>query len=249
MRCVAVDWSGRERGAAEHIWIAEAEGGRLTFLENGRSAEQVVDWLTARRPDVVGLDFAFSFPAWFCAEREWRTGPEVWSGVAGEAGERLLTEERDPFWGRTRPRPPADSARPQLRDAERRIGTKSPFQIGGAGAVGTGSIRGMRHLLTLRAAGFAIWPFDPPRGPVVLEIYPRLMYREALRKSRWRERHRAFTAWFPGEPMLERAAGSEDAFDAAVSALVMSNEAEALRSLPDLSSGALEGVIWSPRNR
>ena len=35
---------------------------------------------------------------------------------------------------------------------------KSTFQIGGAGAVGTGSLRGMPHLLTLREAGCAVWP-------------------------------------------------------------------------------------------
>lgn len=36
----------------------------------------------------------------------------------------------------------------------------SGFQIGGAGAVGTGAVRGMPMLARLRAAGFAIWPFD-----------------------------------------------------------------------------------------
>lgn len=55
------------------------------------------------------------------------------------------------------------------------IRPKSVFQIGGAGAVGTGSLRGMPILKRLRDAGFAVWPFDAPRWPCVVEIYPRLL--------------------------------------------------------------------------
>ena len=49
------------------------------------------------------------------------------------------------------------------------------FQIGGAGAVGTGSIRGMPHLLTLADSGFTIWPFVSGGLPTVVEIYPRAL--------------------------------------------------------------------------
>src|SRR6202012_1913196 len=49
-------------------------------------------------------------------------------------------------------------------DAERAakmkgITAKSPFQIGGSGSVGTGSLRAMPALLRLREAGFRVWPF------------------------------------------------------------------------------------------
>jgi hypothetical protein len=53
---------------------------------------------------------------------------------------------------------------------------------------------------------------------------------------------------FPEQPrdLIERAAGSEDAFDAAVSALVM---AASLETLPSLSDDVyrIEGKIWRPR--
>jgi hypothetical protein len=252
VRCVAVDWSGRQRGDAEFIWIAEAVDGRLTFLENGRSRCEVVAWLIARRPEVVGIDFAFSFASWYCRERHWSTGPEVWSGVSGEGGERLLREERDPFWGRTTRRPADDPSRPQLRETERRLSTKSAFQIGGAGAVGTGSIRGMPHLLELRAHGFTIWPFDGhAAAPLAVEIYPRALYPQSPGqprpvKSSGPSRRRHLAGWFAGEPLLTRAAGSEDAFDAAVSALVMSEHGNALAALPARPDRALEGEIWIP---
>lgn len=48
--------------------------------------------------------------------------------------------------------------------------------------------------------------------------------------------------------MLERAAGSEDAFDAAVSTLVMAGAADQLAALspsPDPTT-AVEGKIWRP---
>ena len=62
-RVIAIDWSGAASGAKNKIWIAEALAGELLFLEDGRSREQVVDWLIERRTQVpeaiVGIDFAF----------------------------------------------------------------------------------------------------------------------------------------------------------------------------------------------
>jgi hypothetical protein len=49
--------------------------------------------------------------------------------------------------------------------------------------------------------------------------------------------------------MLERAAGSEDAFDAAVSALVMAAHIEEIEALQQTADPIelLEGRIWVPR--
>src|SRR5688572_2860177 len=58
----------------------------------------------------------------------------------------------------------------------------STFQIGGAGAVGTGSLRGMPFLQVLLAAGWSIWPFMTTRLPMAIEIYPRLLTGD-VRKS------------------------------------------------------------------
>ena len=248
MRCVAVDWSGKAARAAEFIWIAEVRDGTLSFLENGRDRAGAIQWLVARATEdprlVAGLDFAFSFPAWYCAQRGWRSGPEVWAALDDDEVARLL-DEPPPFWGRTRRRGPE----PALRVTEAGVGARSVFQIGGAGAVGTGSIRGMGHLLTLADAGFAVWPFHGSGPPVALEIYPRLMYPRPVIKSRWRARHELLLDCFAEQPseLLERAAGSEDAFDAAVSALVMARYADALATLAIDPELALEGRVWAPR--
>jgi hypothetical protein len=252
VRCVAVDWSGRVTGAQRFIWIAEAVDGRLTVLEDGRDREEAIDWVIARAatyPELVaGFDFAFSFPAWYCQTRGWRDGPSVWRAMAAE-GEALLATCPDPFWGRPGHGRPGSVQR-GLRETDRVDirGAKSVFQIGGSGAVGTGSVRGMPQLLALRAAGFAVWPFDPPRLPLAIEIYPRAMYGRAVVKSRGSDRRRALDQRLAGQPaeLLTRAAASEDAFDAAVSAFVMSRSEAALRALSFDQAWTLEGRAWTP---
>jgi hypothetical protein len=109
-------------------------------------------------------------------------------------------------------------------------------------------------LARLRAAGFAIWPFDPPRWPLVLEIWPRQLT-GPVRKSDPAARRRyldALARTHPGRlgsPDLVALAGSsDDAFDAAVAALALS---AGLRSLDDLPrslppQAGLEGWIWAP---
>ncbi len=128
---------------------------------------------------------------------------------------------------------------------------KSVFQIGGAGAVGTGSLRGMCHLALLADAEFAIWPFDGRGWPLVVEIYPRLFTPKGLVKSRHLERRTHLTQTFPDQNpvLLERAAGSEDAFDAAISALTMARHLDELENLQPFPTGSpqlIEGCIWAP---
>ncbi len=256
MQVIAIDWSGRATHAAEHIWVAIVRDGRLCDLHNGRGPGEVTEWLLARAADdgplVVGLDFAFSFPRWWCEQSGWTTVQDAWRASAAD-GEQWLADPQWPFWGR--PGMPRDLPRERgLRRTEREVGgaAKSVFQIGGAGSVGTGSIRGMPTLLRLADAGFSIWPFAGAGDATALEIYPRVLTRGAtVHKGRWSSR-RAYLgqARFSGQPasLLERAAGSEDAFDAAVSALAMSDHLDAIARLPatnDTDYG-IEGRIWTP---
>ncbi|MDX8152077.1 hypothetical protein SK069_10765 [Patulibacter brassicae] len=80
MDVAAIDWSGRRHGAAPYIWTAEARGGRLARLCNGRGREAAIDTVVDRASDgrelLVGLDFSFPFPAWWCAQNGWNDGPE-----------------------------------------------------------------------------------------------------------------------------------------------------------------------------
>ncbi len=245
-RAIAVDWSGAATGAERRIWIAEAVDGVLETLEDGRSREQVIAWLCERRPAlpaaVVGLDFSFSFPTWFLGDAPIH---ETWERVERE-GEQWLADCPPPFWGRPgRGR----GEEPQFRVCEEalRVGAiapKSTFQIGGAGAVGTGSLRGIPHLPVLRDAGWSIWPFDPPTAHVVAEIWPRLLTGPVAKSSStarasWLATH---AADLPPD-LAARAATSEDAFDAAASALVLSRAdlaaALAVRPPGDPREGAI----------
>ena len=245
-RVVAVDWSGRVVGSEETIWLAEARGETLIRLEPGRTRDEITDWLLAAASSgasvIAGLDFAFSLPAWFARAHGCSSGPDVWELAACE-GERWLAECPSPFWGRPGTRKPIAV---ETQRAGEVAGAKSPFQIAGAGAVGTGSIRGMPQLARLRAGGFAIWPFDEPRLPFALEIYPRALTGPVV-KSRPSARAEALEGLALCEEHRRLAIGSEDAFDAAVSALAMQRRLDELCNLPAAThaDAAIEGQIWS----
>jgi Protein of unknown function (DUF429) len=251
---IAVDWSGRAKGAAEAIWIARVDDGRLVELENGLERRQVVAAVIDRAHEnprtIAGFDFAFSFPRWYCEANRWTTGMDVWRAMK-ECSEELLQRCEPPFWGRTGTTAQTHGAAFRQTDSAVPGQAKSIFQIGGAGAVGTGSLRGMPHLLDLAESGFSIWPFDPPGRPLALEIYPRV-FAPGVVKGRHRVRRAHLERSFAEQSavLLERAAGSEDAFDAAVSALAMAAHLDELERLPERPVGSaerIEGEIWAPR--
>ena len=143
------------------------------------------------------------------------------------------------------------------------ITPKSPFQIGGSGSVGTGSLRAMPMLLQLHEAGWRVWPFQAaalaptaarPR-PLLVEMYTRLMTgavakSNALARERYLAERRREDPLFAhvGRAVLKKAAGSEDAFDALISTLEMvrhAGEFAGLRATQD-STLRLEGVTWRP---
>ena len=149
-RYVAIDWSGAKSVERSKIWYAEVQDGCLVRLEDGRNRVEIIQHVIEEAdktgPLIVGLDFAFSFPHWFVKEGGGETADQVWS-LARKDGEAWLSRCEPPFWGRPgkkRPELPE-----HLRSTEVRAGVdsgfkpKSVFQVGGAGAVGTGSIRGM----------------------------------------------------------------------------------------------------------
>ncbi len=254
---LAIDWSGRAAGERRHLWLAEAAAGTLLRLECGRTRTEVADHLVERaehdRELVVGFDFSFSLPAWFLDEHGYTGAADLWDAATRD-GEQWLRECRPPFWGRPgKPRPvlPEHLRRTEATlDAVGGIRPKSTFQIGGAGSVGTGSIRGFPVLARLRAAGFAIWPFDAPAvAPVVVEIYPRALTGVVV-KSSAAARHEYLARLEPGlrGSLHDLAVDSEDAFDAAASAIVMSRHADELLALPAVTDPVLlrEGQVWMP---
>lgn len=258
MEVIAVDWSGDARAARRRIRVATAEPGRLLAVRGGLDRDGVAALLRERAaagPLVAGLDFSFALPAWFAREHGCDDVAALWDLVARE-GERWLRECRPPFWGRgATPRPPLDPARPGFRVTEEAaradgLDPRPTFQIGGAGAVGTGSLRGMPHLARLRAAGFAVWPFDDAGPATLVEIYPRVHTGPVVKRSPGARQEVA-----QADPRIPAAlegdvAATEDAFDAALSALALAEhlpELRALRAVPRDRPEALEGALWRPR--
>jgi hypothetical protein len=109
----------------------------------------------------------------------------------------------------------------------------------------------MRLLHRLHQAGFSIWPFDPPGWPRVIEIYPRLLT-GPVAKANVEKRATYLAARYPdlASRFRDAAVRGEDAFDAAVSALVMAQHADALAHLPEVVDPreVREGMIWYPRS-
>ena len=239
---------------------------------------------------VVSVDCCFSFPAWFLAEHGCRTVFDFWRHVAAGHGERWLAREcnevaRDErFWGKPHKRPAQfcgeglpksmrqtdmeNKITPKLLagDPERAakvkgITPKSPFQIGGSGSVGTGSLRAMPFLLSLWEAGFRVWPFESPSliarrpQPLLVEMYTRLLTgavaksNEAARRAYLTAKRMSDTAYMElGRGVLAKAYASEDAFDALVSVVEMvrwRGEFAGLKPTKD-EVLQLEGITWRP---
>ena len=234
--------------------MAVVRDGRLIELANGFTRDEVIGRLISRAAVdpkmIVGLDFSFSFPAWFLGQHGATDVTAFWE-VVKESGEGWLSMCQPPFWGRpgtTRPvGPELFRATDRAFEPVGGIRPKSVFQIGGAGAVGTGTIRGIPHLLRLQQAGFSIWPFFPTGLPLVIEAYPRAMTGPVNKSSR-AARASYLDGWAMPVELRPLAEQSDDAFDAAITALRMSRHVEDLRRLmPTIDPVArLEGSIWVP---
>jgi hypothetical protein len=240
---------------------------------------------------VVGIDCCFSFPVWFLAEHDCGTVYEFWASVAEGRGEQWLHREcaDGRFWGvtgtaRSGKRPAefsGEGVRRMMRttdwenkiavrqeggDADRAakmrgITAKSPFQIGGSGSVGTGSLRAMPVLQRLREGGFRVWPFDDAMlsgdtpQPLLIEMYTRLLTgpvaksNAVARRSYLAEKAKADAAYAGlSRRVMIKACASEDAFDALVSCMEMvrwRSEFAGLRATSDPTL-RLEGVTWRP---
>ena len=258
-------------------------------LEAGRTREEVGEWLIALAREtprmVVGIDCCFSFPEWFVRECGCGDLLAFWRLVASGKGEEWLhraCEDRR-FWGKPHKRPAGfggEGFRTMFRHADwdnkvaqamengdperaakmKGITPKSPFQIGGSGSVGTGSLRAMAVLLRLKEAGFGVWPLEDaalgeePR-PLLVEMYTRLMTGDVAKSNEGaRKRYLALRKKedpvFAGvsRAVMRLGEGSEDAFDALVSALEMVRHAESFPRLRAAEEGIfrMEGNTWRP---
>ena len=279
-------WTAGAGGRMDGGWVT-LEGGR-TRVE---LAEWLIELARETPRMVVGIDCCFSFPAWFLEEHGCDTVFEFWRRAAEGKGEEWLHREcaDGRFWGvtgsaRTGKRPAefsGEGLRRMMRTTDwenkiavrmdggdeeraakmRGITAKSPFQIGGSGSVGTGSLRAMPVLMRLREAGFAAWPFDAARlgadepTPLLVEMYTRLLTgpvaksNGVARRGYLLEKKKIDAAYAGlGRGVIAKAWASEDAFDALVCCVEMlkrRNEFVRLRATSD-SVLRLEGITWRP---
>jgi len=220
---IAVDWSGARR--PKGIWLAAIRSGRLVESRAVATREEAVAYVTECTPPMIaGFDFSFGVPEWFARDNGCADIDDVWD-LAARAGDAWLAPT-PPFW-RDRCEVPAPQ---RFRTCEARYpNAKSIFQLVGNGQVGAGSVRGMPLVATMRAAGIAIWPFDPPSERTAFEIYP-----SALRK------HAPQHDVGPWQ--------SNDERDAVVSARVLWDERETVATSRAATDPTirLEGDIWAP---
>ena len=208
---------------------------------------------------------------------------ERWLGTLPLEGERAERDAR--FWGKPHKRPAQFSGEgyatmmrrtdmenkveqslpggdPERAALMRGIQPKSPFQIGGSGSVGTGSLRAMPILARLHEAGFRVWPFENASlttrkpAPLLVEIYTRLLTgpvaksNPEARRSYLLRRARAEPTLYGALPraVLAGARSSEDGFDALVCLLEMLRHQTTfapLRATQDPTL-KLEGITWRP---
>ena len=271
-------WTRLERG--------RVCGGKVT-LESGRSRAELIEWLIAMARETprmaVSIDCCFSYPAWFLREHGCATVFDFWRHVASGHGEHWLTDASDArdvrFWGKPHKRPQefsgegyasmmratdwenkvefggGDEARAALMKG---IQPKSPFQIGGSGSVGTGSLRAMEWLERLHEAGFRVWPFEDADAdtPLLVEMYTRLLTgpvaksNETARRAYLKRRGLEEPGLYGSLPrsVVAGARSSEDGFDALVCCLEMVRgqaEFAGLRATEDARL-RLEGITWRP---
>ena len=239
---------------------------------------------------VVSIDCCFSFPGWFLEEHGCTDMFAFWRKANAGLAEQWLDRECDEiarderFWGAPHKRP-AQFCGPGYRrmfrfadydnkiaqalpggDAARAakmrgITPKSPFQIGGSGSVGTGSLRAMQMLERLHDAGLRIWPLEAsaidakkPR-PLVVEMYTRLMTgavaksNPEARKKYLAAKKRSDEVYAPvSRTVMAKAQGSEDAFDALVSVMEMARYRDDFGKLKPTRDPELrrEGLTWRP---
>lgn len=111
-RLIALDWSGRVDAAGQRrhiwagVWTLEGDESQTVHLENGRTREEVAEWLIELAHEtprlVVSIDCCFSYPAWFLREHGSETVFDFWKSAAAGHAETWLSREcaDERFWGK-----------------------------------------------------------------------------------------------------------------------------------------------------
>ena len=253
-RVFAIDWSGAKKFGRKIVVAEVDDTGLVELRDDWKSREAVADYLIEKFIEdmnfVVGFDFAFSFPNWYLREKGCQTAVEFWELVQQE-GEKWVSRIYPPFFKQGK----WVSRNSKFRKTEEEIkqhksmNPETVFKLVGARQVGKSSITGMPILRKLRENGFNIWPFDPPKLPMVIEIYPRLFYGNKIKKNNPEHRWE-FLKKYPELSEFDRmkAACSDDVFDAVVSAFALYKNSDKFAHIrhTDDNVAKREGHIWYP---
>lgn len=247
---IAVDWSGALGPHRRRLWVAVTDGqGTVVELDPAtreEAAERILDAAGCCPELVAGIDFSFSLPGWWLSACGITTAPELWGDPRRLEG--WLDACEPPFWGRPGRRRPPGPLEAGYRRTELAVSPRprSTFQVGGAGSVGTGSLRGMPVLARLREAGMTVWPFESWRTPAVVEVWPRLAIGQLVKSD-----PAARLCWVRSQghrlspAAATAAASSPDALDAAAAATDLAGRRCARPDPPDpviAMEGWLDGV-------
>lgn len=242
----AVDWSGAQRNRVAVAKKKLGESGVDIRVMTREAAVRRIIEAAETHTVLAGFDFAFSLPDFFLSANGLRSAMDLWARVDQDA-EHWIRHGFKPFWGVGPYLRKWRDIRHEFRATEVAArAARSVFQLIGAGAVGKGSLRGMPYLLELRAR-FAVWPFDPPRWPMAVEIFPRIFMGDVRKEDPQarllylqRQKLDRFEGW-------QEATRDSDRFDAFVSVLSMEDNlrrAEEPFPYPPGGLAGREGWIW-----
>ena len=202
---IGIDWSGDKNSFQKGISVAECTRGNkvpkiVQSMDNKYwTRSTLIKWLDEEiksQRNLIGFDFAFSYPFYdkFCYFPGIKDSPinpkKLWELIEATnknvknfyGGAIWENKTYGKFFNSPKVRGSLFSSRRRCteRVARKKLHSPSPtFNCVGPGAVGTGTLAGMRFLNLLKYKT-KIWPFDEPdfsNKSVLVEIFPTYYFR------------------------------------------------------------------------
>ena len=203
---IAVDWSGDKSKFQKGISVAQCPMGRyapkiIKPEDRYWSRSSLIKWLlkeVTEKKTLIGFDFSFAYPFYDCFSyfpgikdspispyKLWKKIDNINNKLANFYGGGIWSEEPySNYYNSPNLKGTLYKSRRRFTEikAKNKIHSPSPtFNCVGPGAVGTGSLAGMRVLNFLKNE-INIWPFNNnilQKKSVVVEIFPTYYFRYA----------------------------------------------------------------------
>jgi hypothetical protein len=203
---IAVDWSGDKSKFQKGISVAQCPMGRyapkiIKPEDRYWSRSSLIKWLlkeVTEKKTLIGFDFSFAYPFYDCFSyfpgikdspispyKLWKKIDNINNKLANFYGGGIWSEEPySNYYNSPNLKGTLYKSRRRFTEieAKNKIHSPSPtFNCVGPGAVGTGSLAGMRVLNFLKNK-INIWPFNNnilQKKSVVVEIFPTYYFRYA----------------------------------------------------------------------